>query len=495
MKKSLVTGTLVLTGASLITRLLGFVYRMLLSNAIGAEGVGLYQLCMSVAGIAMAICAGALTTAVSKYVAQSSRQNSIGYLNAGILITLSLSAALFVILDNFSVPIAKFILIGENNAGLLKIMAIAIPFAGLHGIINGYYYGMQKVSVPAISTLCEQLIRVGVMYGFSFYAKEAGQLNVISAFYSMLAGEMAACIYCIAHLFIADRYRPCLCKITNKIRQLVTFSFPLTVNSLLMHVLQSVEAVLIPAKLQLLGHTRAYALAEYGTLTGMALPFILLPTIITNAISVQLLPMISKADRNHNASLIKRAVLNCIGSCIYLGIFCSGFFSIFGKNLGAIMFQNESLIYFIEVLSFLCPFLFINAMLTSILNGLGYSKSTSCHNIAGIVIRLLCVIFVIPIMDITGYMHGILISQIIVCVLNYNKVRKYTGISEMHIFRYIGKPAFISFISLGISELVFLLLNCFLPDFWCNALASVCAALIFLLMIFKEFKNMFKENY
>ncbi len=488
MKNNLVKGTLVLTTASLITRLLGFVYRMILSNAIGADGVGLYQLCMSITGIAMAICAGALTTAVSKYVAQSNDRDSLGYLNAGTVLSLLLSAALYFILTNYSAPIAKIMLIGESNANLIKIIAIAIPFAALHGIINGYYYGIQKITVPAISTLCEQIVRVGTMYAYTCFAAKDGQLDVTTAFYSMLAGEITACIYCAANLLLGRKCHFRAKGLLSRVKNLITYSFPLTVNHLLMHILQSAEAVLIPAQLQLWGHTRTSALAEYGILTGMALPFIFLPTIITNAISVQLLPLISKANSNHNDELITRAILNCVKTCLCLGIFCAGFFLTFGKYLGAIMFNNESLVYFIEILSFLCPFLFLTAMMSSILNGLGYSKSTSIHNIIGITLRLAWVIFGIPFLGITGYMYGILMSQIAVCIMHYIKIRKSTYIVNMQLYRYLLKPAFFSFLSLGIAKLAACFFILILPAFWCYVLASLCAVAIFLLSIAKELR-------
>ena len=43
-KKSFISGAVVLMISGLIVRLMGFVYRIYLSNLIGAEGMGLFQL-------------------------------------------------------------------------------------------------------------------------------------------------------------------------------------------------------------------------------------------------------------------------------------------------------------------------------------------------------------------------------------------------------------------------------------------------------------------
>ncbi|MGN0480085.1 MAG: oligosaccharide flippase family protein [Lachnospiraceae bacterium] len=486
MKNSLIKGTLVLTATSLITRLLGFFYRMMLSNSIGADNVGLYQLCMSIIGIAMAICAGALTTAVSKYVASSNGVESNSYLTGGILMSLTASAFLYIILTNYSVPIAGIMLIGEENASLIRLMAIALPFAAIHGIISGYYYGRQQTAVPAASTLFEQIVRVGSMYLFTVLIPHDGHLNINYAFYSMIAGEITSCTYCVISLSIHKKYKPTVYCLIGKSKELISFSLPLTVNRLLTHVLQSIEAVLIPAKLQFSGLSRTDALAEYGILTGMALPFILLPTIVTNAISVLLLPMISRSAGNGENSRIQEAVSNCLKFCSCLGIFCTGLFFAFGKYVGAIMFSNDAIVNFIEALAFLCPFLFLSGTISSILNGLGYSKATSLYNCTGIIIRLAWIIWGIPALGISAYMYGLLISQLIVCILHYRKLSGIIDKIRINCITYIIKPCVQTVISLGVSYVFTFPFS----GIWKYASACALSALIFYLFISKELQTL-----
>ncbi|MGL6220734.1 MAG: oligosaccharide flippase family protein, partial [Lacrimispora sphenoides] len=64
-KYALLTGTLLLTSAGLITRLLGFFYRIFLSRTIGAEGLGIFNLIHPVFGVCFALCAGSIQTAIS----------------------------------------------------------------------------------------------------------------------------------------------------------------------------------------------------------------------------------------------------------------------------------------------------------------------------------------------------------------------------------------------------------------------------------------------
>ena len=68
-RKEFVKGTLLLTGAGLFCRILGFFYRIYMSRTIGAEGLGLYNMIHPFFSIAFALCAGSIQTALSQYVA------------------------------------------------------------------------------------------------------------------------------------------------------------------------------------------------------------------------------------------------------------------------------------------------------------------------------------------------------------------------------------------------------------------------------------------
>lgn len=75
MKKTLhplISGTLLLTAAGLTTRLIGFFYKIFLSRAIGAEGIGIYQMIFPIYGVCYALTTSGAEIAVSRFV---SREN------------------------------------------------------------------------------------------------------------------------------------------------------------------------------------------------------------------------------------------------------------------------------------------------------------------------------------------------------------------------------------------------------------------------------------
>ena len=90
----------------------------------------------------------------------------------------------------------------------------------------------------------------------------------------------------------------------------------------------------------------------------------------------------------------------------------------FGKELAQIFYRNQDAGIFLQILAFLCPFLYLTATLTGILNGLGHTAQCLIQNLAGLGIRILFVTFAIPHMGIRGYLSGLLLSQLIITGLN-----------------------------------------------------------------------------
>ena len=74
----LIFGTIILTATGLITRVIGFFYRIYLSRLFGEEGMGIYQLLSPALSLSFSLTAAGYQTAISKYVAaQKSRKQAL----------------------------------------------------------------------------------------------------------------------------------------------------------------------------------------------------------------------------------------------------------------------------------------------------------------------------------------------------------------------------------------------------------------------------------
>lgn len=441
-KNPLITGTVILTLTGLLSRFIGFFYRIFLSNVFGAEGMGIYQLLSPVLALSFAFSVSGIQTAISKYVASETStrdyKTSFRTLWTGFLLamTLSLASALFIYLN--SERIAVSFLMEQRTAPLLRIIALSIPIAAVHSCINGYFYGIRKTAVPAFSQLTEQIFRVGSVYLIYYFCQKHHMKPTISfAVVGLVIGESASMLVSIVAILARARkvFKPQSClpfhertaltqtfgRLAKTYRRigtrLLALAVPLSANRIVINLLQSIEAIYIPNKLMQYGLDNATALGVYGVLTGMSLPLILFPSAITNSISVLLLPIVAEADESGNQHAVIHAILTSIRYCLLLGFACTGVFLLFGRMAGRMLFDSELAGSFIITLSFICPFLYIASTLGSILNGLGKTTLTFTYSVLSLLLRLLFVFFAIPSFGIKGYLWGMLASQILQTLL------------------------------------------------------------------------------
>ena len=71
LKGGIFKSAIILTIAGVLSKLLGFYFRILLTNYTGAAGVGLFQMCIPLIALAFAVCCSGFSVAVSKYSASS----------------------------------------------------------------------------------------------------------------------------------------------------------------------------------------------------------------------------------------------------------------------------------------------------------------------------------------------------------------------------------------------------------------------------------------
>ncbi len=405
-------GTALLTATGLASRVIGFFYRIFLSHTIGAQGLGIYQLIFPVFALGIAFCAAGIQTAVSKYTAEAEGAGRCPQvcLYAGLVLSVSLSVLCAFIIYSGSDTIAVTILDEPRCGMLLRIISLALPLAAIHSCINGYYYGLQKTFVPSVSQLLEQVCRVLCVYLiYRICQNQERTVTAAMAVWGIVFGELAGALFSLTVM----RFSRCRRNFGVCLRQIFSFSLPLTANRVLINFINSTEAILIPVCLKFYGYSNEDALSIFGILTGMAMPMILFPSVLTNSVSVMLLPSISQAKAQKNQALIHRTIRRTIESCLVLGFASTLFFLLTYSLIGQYLFANTLAGIYVRTLSFICPFMFLTTTLNSILHGLGHPTATLMLNLSGCLIRIAFIWFFVPVYGIRAYLYGILASQIL----------------------------------------------------------------------------------
>lgn len=424
-KSSIIRGTLILTMTGFLSRFMGFFYRIFMSHSFGEEGVGLYQLIFPVYALCYSLTTAGIETAISRTVAckisLGKEQEAHHVLYTGLLLSFFLSCISTIFLQDHAAYIANQLLGDARCQQLLVILSYTMPFSAVHSCICGYSFGKKQTKIPALSQLIEQTARITSVFFFCFMIqKQGGTASIAVAVGGLVLGEMVSALYTL-HTFFRPFSRPEKKNATRShlslsglfcgLKELLPLSLPLTANRVLLNLLQSIEAISIPGKLRQYHLSTSEALSLYGVLNGMALPCILFPSAITNSVSVMLMPTIAEIQTSKTKKELADLIKKVTAACFILGLSCCLFFLLTGSFIGMTLFNSRTAGKFIVTLAWMCPFLYTNSALLSVINGLGKTGSTFLINAAGLALRIGSVFYGIPRFGIRGYLWGLLLSQ------------------------------------------------------------------------------------
>lgn len=442
-------GTLILTIAGLLSRFLGFFYKIFLAQALGAEGMGIYQLIFPVFSVCHALTVSGMETAISRYTAFARKEEKNSWLYAGLFLAL-LSSVTVGLLLWFQAPfISRYLLQESRCEPLLRIMAAAVPLSAVHSCYAGAWLGRKQTGIPAAAQLLEQLVRIGTVWLLcSIRIQQGGTVTPSLAVFGLLAGEAGSALLMLT--FASGERETFFHPGTwlSRCRSLLGMALPITGSRLSLTLLQSAEAVLIPFSLQKSGLTTAEALSLYGILTGMALSFLMFPNAVTSSISAMLLPVISEEQAKGNQRQISSAIEYTIQFGLTIGILCMGIFLHFGNSLGTLLFHEQLAGEFLVTLSWICPVLYLTGNLNSILHGLGHTSVTFFNQLASILVRILFVVLFVPLYGIQGVLWGLLASQLLLCLLGIRAITPFVT-PTLGLDVLVLKPLAALFLSIG----------------------------------------------
>lgn len=429
-----------MTAAGVLSRIIGFFYRIFLSRTIGAEALGIYQLIGPVFSLCFALTASSIQTSISKFVGDAiggckdslcGKKKARAYLILGLVLSCGLSILTGVFMYLNADWIAVRFLGEARCAPLLVLLTYSLLPCCIHACINGYYYGRKNAFVPSLCQLIEQIARVGSVWIIFQITTEKGiPLTAFHAVCGLVIGECFGLLVSMSALLREKRLprgsytSDSICNSTMT-HAFLAMVIPLTINRLSVAFSTSLENLLIPQKLQLYGYTQTDALSIYGILSGMTLSIILFPCVLTNSLSVLLLPAISEARGRSNENQIRRTTQKAIRLGLLLGFAFTILFLLTGDMIGNKLFHNALAGRFICRLSWLCPLMYITSLLSSILHGLGRPKQVLFVNLLACLIRIGMIWFLVPAYGIGAYLWGLLLSQVFASVACMWLLRKF----------------------------------------------------------------------
>ena len=432
MKNNFLRGALVLCLGGFITKILGFIIKIMYTRTIGTEGLALYTLIMPIYSLIVTIAGFGMPIAISKLVAEAKTRSKV-ILSQGIIILLILNFSIMLLVILCSDFIANFLL-NEPRVKILIIGAVlAMPQMALACVFKGYFYGKQRMLPNTISNVIEQTIRIiFIIFFLPYFVSKSIILGILSFLLINILTETASIL---TFMFLLPKNIKI--NITDikynsyYFKDLLFTSIPLVSSRIIGNIGYFFEPIILSKTMLFIGYTQEFFLLEYGIYNGYSIALLLMPSFLIQALCTALIPEISKFKSLHNKKMIKKRTKEALFSSFLLGL-VSTIIVVLGRNFFLNLIYNTSYgADYIFYLGFFFPLYYLEAPLSSILQALGYGTYALKTTTLGVIIKLASM-FIFTLFHIGLY--SLVISEaidiIFVVVFNMRLLLKYFNSSK-----------------------------------------------------------------
>lgn len=425
MKNTFLKSTIVLLIGGFITKIIGFIIRIIYTKEIGENGIALYSIIMPTYSLLITLASFNIQTAVSKRI--SSKQSTKKVIISSCYIMLILN----IILISTTLLSSKIISINllKNKDTLMPIIActLTLPFISLGYIIKGYFYGKQNITPHMISNVIEQLFRLLIISTILPKLTKYGTITSVTIFilFNILSESISILIL---YMFLPKNLK---IKKENlkpdkfESKEILNITIPSISGRLLGNIGYFFEPIILTNILLSKGFNINYITLEYGIYNAYSVSLLLFPSFFISAISNALMPEISKLASENNKKQIKRRIKQTLIISIITGIICTTFIYIFKEELLLKLYNTNKGINYIKTLTPFFILFYLEAPLSSILIGINKIKTCTIISVTGVIIKLIIITILAYLgKGIYSLVYAEVINIIYVTLLNYYYVKK-----------------------------------------------------------------------
>lgn len=412
----------IVTGFSIATRALSFIFKMWMSRALGAEIVGLYQMALSVIMMLLTITSGA-PTVLSRKVAEAQgnikKQNSL--VCASLILGISVSGVICAILFACKSKLGFLF----SNADCLPLFIIMLPTlvtSTLYASFRSWFWGRKNFIAFSSTELLDEIVKIvlSILFAGGIIGSVTGAIGIALA----MTLSDALCVLVLAIIFFISGGR--FAKPSGFV-DITLRTIPLSATRIVTSVGASLTALIIPKMLVESGLSVAQATAEYGRVAGMALPLIMAPITFIGALSIVLIPDVAQLKRDGDLQTVRTKLSNAMTfsmlvACVFFVLYLP-----LGKNLGILLFKDEKAGMFVSYCSLILFPIALAQATTPMLNSLGKERNTFLHTLIGALAMLPCIFFLPKFLGVYSMAVASGVCFLIIAILNFITLKREVG--------------------------------------------------------------------
>lgn len=399
-----------LTVANGFTRMLGFGLRLVMARLMGAEALGVMEMAHSVEILALTPVTAGMPTAMSRMIAKSAPDDRPLILRAGLSLT---SRIAFILMPGMLLlsPLLAYLLGDIRTLPVLLVNIPCILLLGLGSVYNGYCYGQQHMKLPALNECLEQTVRCVLTFLLLVLFRGSVSIGAKAAI-PCTAELIAASVVLIVFLLRIPPQKVASDLMPSYRIELRRLSSPVVAGRLCTTGLRTMNAILIPACLRLSGLTAAAATSQYGLLTGMAMPVLMLPGIATGALSMASAPAVTASERNPER--LSALILRLRRLSFLIGLASTAAIIAFSDFISNVLYHTPALAGLLRMMSPLSMLMAMQQVQHGVIHGLALQRRQLTGSLIGSAITTVLIAFlaVRPQFRLYGIAVAMIIGQV-----------------------------------------------------------------------------------
>ena len=427
-KMNIFYSALVLTGVNLLLRLVGTSFQVYLSATIGAAGIGLLQLTMSVGSLAMVAGMGGIRTATMYLTAEElgrgKSKNVTWVLSGCVLYSILFSGMVAFSLYTFAPWLAEHWIGDVQTVPSLRLFAAFLPVSCLCGVMTGYFTAAERIGTLAAVEVAEQLASMALTMGMlTLWAGNDPGRACLSV---VLGSALGTCLTLSCLLILRLREHPKTGARIPVRHRLVETALPLALADDLRTGITTAENLMVPKRLALCS-TVENPLAAFGLVSGMVFPVIMFPAAILFGLNELLIPELARCSAAGQTRRIRYLVRRSLRVAMVYGLMFCGLLYLLADALCMKLYNSLDAADSIRLYGLLVPMLYCDAVTDAMTKGLGQQKICVRYNIITSAMDVAFLYLLLPQYGMTGYFVSFLVTHLINFLLSLRRLLKITG--------------------------------------------------------------------
>ena len=501
-KQTFMAGVFTIMIAQVVIKLLGFVYRHVLTiiPEFGDEGNGLYGIGFNIYMLLLTLATVGVPGAISKLVSNRVAKGEIKEAKHIFKVALLLFSIIGIVGTAAMIICAKPIagLAGNQSAsGVLLALAPSVIFVAIASVIRGYFNGMYNMKPSSFNQTLEQVFKAALtvlfVYGIHYIYNNQTELALnlgitestvtsIMAVWANIASTIS-CAIGLVYLLIYFKFHKndindiakevkeneTLTSIKRTIRMILSLSIPMSLASVVSAINRNIDSFtvnnilqqVLPKMVPEMANNAEWIVNEatrlYGILAGKVDMLIGLPLSINIAFATALVPAVTEAIAKDDKKLASKRISYSIRLSMLIALPCSIGLCVFAKPILELLFHGQVLtspesVLLLQISSFTVLFTVMNQTINASLQGIGRMFIPALALCVGVLVKLVLNIVLVsnPSINVYGAAIGSVVCHLIATIIVSRVLTKSIKL-DTNIKEVVLKPVISVLLMAGIS--------------------------------------------